>query len=288
MTNGFERKKEAGPQGTDFSQIDPRFLEQSKQWGINDYDAIAAIYDEAMGQDIAELIFPVHKAILENEFDLQQKHQYLDVCCGTGSYLRELSRAVSADSILIGLDISEGQVGMARQKSEQSKNISYIVGDAVAADFPSGCDVITMNLDTMNHLRTPEDWQTVQRKIFAALKTDGLFLFDINTQQRLGRDLNFPEIIVKPDLTHIDFGVSVETVGDFTRQNHLMRAFKRQPDGSWKEYHANIQHIAPTEEKLYQMLGEAGFATAQEILIPEETRKKHIFLKNRLFIKARK
>jgi len=279
------------PKGSDFSQITPEVLEASKSWGINDYDDISRVYEEAMGGDIAKIIFPLHKQLIEKEFNLSEKHRFLDVCCGTGSYLRQLSRVVSTDSELYGLDLSEGQIQVAREKDREGEGvpvqIKYLQGDAVTALFVPECDVVTMNLDTMNHLQRPEDWETVLKKVHDSLKPDGLFLFDINTQKRLEGDLNFPEVIIKPGLVHMDIGIGSEAMGDFIKQQHLMFAFKTAPDGTIKEYHARIQHIAPSEETLYEMLGAAGFSSTQPIPISEEIRRKHIFLKNRLFVKAR-
>jgi len=279
------------PKGADFSQIAPEVLEASKAWGINDYNDISKVHEEAMGRDIAEVIFPLHKQLIEGEIKLGEKHRFLDVCSGTGSYLRKLSHSVSPDSELYGLDLSRGQIEAAREKDKEEKvpvRIKYLEGDAVTAPFVPECDVVTMNLDTMNHLQRPEDWETVLRKICDALKPDGLFLFDINTQKRLEGDLNFPEVVIKPGLVYMNIGTGSEPMGDFIKQDHLMFAFKTASDGSIKEYHARIQHIAPSEERLYAMLGEAGFSQAQPIPVSEEIRSKHIFLKNRLFVKARR
>lgn len=276
--------------GSDFSQISLEMLEQSKSWTVNDYNDISVVYEDAMGGDMARIILPIHQRLLSAELNLAEKHRFLDVCCGTGSYLRELSHAVSPDSELFGLDLSKGQIEIAREKDKEGSSlpIRYLEGDAVTAPFVPECDVITMNLDTLNHLQRPEDWEAVLQKIHQALKPDGLFLFDINTQQRLETDLNFPEVIIKPGLVHVDVGIGSEKIGDFVKQQHLMFSFKTLPDGTTKQYHARIQHIAPTEEKLYEMLGKAGFISAQPIPVTEESRSKHIFLKNRLFVMARK
>ena len=288
--NGSVESQRELPKGSDFSQISPEVLKASESWAVNDYNDISKVYEEAMGADIARIIFPIHRQLLALELNFAEKHRFLDVCCGTGSYLRQLSQTVSSDSELYGLDISKGQVEAARKKDAEGipVKIKYAEGDAVTTQFPQECDVVTMNLDTMNHLQRPEDWETVLKKIYDALKSDGLFLFDINTQKRLEGDLNFPEAIIKPGLVHMDVGIGSEVMGDFIKQQHLMLAFKTMPDGTLKDYHARIQHIAPTEEKLYKMLGAAGFASAQPIPVPQEIRGKHIFLKNRLFIKARK
>jgi len=288
--NGSVESQRELPKGSDFSQISPEVLKASESWAVNDYNDISKVYEEAMGADIARIIFPIHRQLLALELNFAEKHRFLDVCCGTGSYLRQLSQTVSSDSELYGLDISKGQVEAARKKDAEGipVKIKYAEGDAVTTQFPQECDVVTMNLDTMNHLQRPEDWETVLKKIYDALKSDGLFLFDINTQKRLEGDLNFPEAIIKPGLVHMDVGIGSEVMGDFIKQQHLMFAFKTVPDGTIKDYHARIQHIAPTEEKLYKMLGAAGFASAQPIPVPQEIRGKHIFLKNRLFIKARK
>ena len=267
-----------------FCQIDYDFIKSLK---VNDYDGIASVYDETMGEDFSRIIFNSHKRIIEKTFPKKNDLRCLDIACGTGSFIRKWAK-YKKSAQCFGIDLSKGQIAMANKKAKEGGVVvDFSVGDAVRATFPAKCDVVTINLDALNHIKDPKDWSKIFSKIHASLNTGGLFLFDINTPKRLLEDLLHPEILVKRDITYVQCGVRTGHIDDFALNQHLMQIFQKDKTGI-KEYFALIQQIAPSKQKLFSMIKEVGFSKVTEIKYSQKDRDKHIFMKNRLFVECHK
>jgi ubiquinone/menaquinone biosynthesis C-methylase UbiE len=78
------------------------------------YDKVSNAYDATRKPDPR-----LTNAILE-QLRPQSRGKYLDVGCGTGNYLAELARQGYA---MVGLDVSVGMLGVAREKSATSEFI---------------------------------------------------------------------------------------------------------------------------------------------------------------------
>ncbi|MBB6097556.1 SAM-dependent methyltransferase [Deinobacterium chartae] len=65
--------------------------------------------------------------------DLEEQHQLLDLCCGTGSFLAALAAAGHTGE-LVGLDRSEALLQAARARHP---DVRFVLGDALNAPFPS-------------------------------------------------------------------------------------------------------------------------------------------------------
>lgn len=165
--------------------------------------------------------------------------------------------------------------------------VDFSVGNVLAAPLPKGCDVVTMNLDAMNHLRNPADWWALLTRACESLKDGGIFLFDINTQYRLLNDWNYPEIIVKRNMTYVQLGSNPSKTGDFERRRLYMVVFLEEYRKITK-HAVVVEQIAPSKERLFQELKNAGFSRVTERVWPDEIVRKHIFMKNRLFVTAEK
>lgn len=85
------------------------------------YDVIAKSYDEVYGCE-QERKYRVIMSLL----DLQENDVVLDAGCGTGELVRLLSRHCSA---AVGLDISRGQITLARAKLRKAHNTLLVIGD---------------------------------------------------------------------------------------------------------------------------------------------------------------
>jgi SAM-dependent methyltransferase len=74
----------------------------------------------------------------------------IDVGCGTGDTSLELARAVLPGGRVIGLDISEPMLGLARTRGAGVRNIEWILGDAGAHGFaPETADLLFSRFGVM-------------------------------------------------------------------------------------------------------------------------------------------
>ena len=236
----------------------------------------------------------------------------LDIGCGSGAFIRAASKYLP-NVKFTGIDCSIGQIERAKSLSAEFRNINYYTSRAAYTTLPMN-NVTTMNLDVINHFEA-KDWPVIFKHICSSFDNygmpNGLLLFDMNTQKRIIKDWNYPEVIIKPNMTYVQVGSSdIERKDGFVTRKLYMQVFKydtpkkgvvknlvqklnginpwRAEERPWetyensKRYVVEVKQTAPTREKLFEMLKEAGFWRINELNpLPD-----HIFMKNRLFVMA--
>lgn len=108
----------------------------------------------------------------------KNKTALLDLACGTGKHLLELSSMGYAS--LAGSDISKSMIDIAVKNSEaKGKNITYYNYSFQEADKISQAhDVVISMFSAMNYLTTYADQSKTLSNIHGLLKSGGLFIFD--------------------------------------------------------------------------------------------------------------
>ena len=146
------------------------------------YGSLAAAYD-GLTMDID------YPAILDFlEAILHQADRYpatvLDLACGTGSMSLLLAERGYR---VLGADISEEMLTEAAGKAAKlTKNPPYFICQPMQRlRLPEPVDAVLCLLDSLNYLTEPEDCRQTFSRVYRALKDGGVFLFDINTPQKL-------------------------------------------------------------------------------------------------------
>ncbi len=98
----------------------------------------------------------------------------LDLCCGTGLFSLDIARLSNAPSKIIGLDIAEPMIKLAKQKHQESKlhnvDITFRIGDALDLPFESDFfDIITIGFGVRNY----DDVSIGLKEAFRVLKPEG-------------------------------------------------------------------------------------------------------------------
>ncbi len=103
----------------------------------------------------------------------------LDLACGSGEFSnRFASRGIS----VIGVDISEEMLCIAREKSEkQGNDILYICQPAQNLELYGTVNGAVCMLDSLNHITNYDEFCEVFIKVSAFLEKNSLFIFDMNT-----------------------------------------------------------------------------------------------------------
>lgn len=100
----------------------------------------------------------------------------VDLGCGSGQWARELLRAGYG---VVGIDISEAMVALAREKAPGAE---FRVGSLFRADIPP-CDAVTAVSEVLNYLFDAEHEERgldrLLRRVFEALRPGGVFVFDV-------------------------------------------------------------------------------------------------------------
>lgn len=145
------------------------------------YTKLARFYDPVTGdrRDTANFI----NALIDR---YQPKTQtVLEIACGTGAVMGLLSEFYE----VTGLDRSRNMLAIARKKLPQAKLHRQ---DMTKFSLDQRFDVIVCVFDSINHLLRFADWQKVFRRVRSHLSDGGLFIFDVNTPNRLHRLCHSP------------------------------------------------------------------------------------------------
>jgi ubiquinone/menaquinone biosynthesis C-methylase UbiE len=97
----------------------------------------------------------------------------LDVCCGTGAALG----ALSAERIerIVGIDMSEGMLEIARRRVGRDSRVELVRGDALDMPFDAEFDA-AVSVGAFGHIEVKDEPRFLQ-SIHRALKPGGRFVF---------------------------------------------------------------------------------------------------------------
>ena len=145
------------------------------------YERFGEFYDAVMGD---------RRAAAKQVMDLiraakPDAKNVLELGCGTGSILKCLQDAYEVS----GLDVSGKMLSVARKKVPRSRLFRQ---DMVDFRIDGRFDVIFCVFDSINHVRHFSDWKKVFAAVRRHLLPGGCFIFDINTQRKLGRLITAP------------------------------------------------------------------------------------------------
>ncbi len=118
-----------------------------------------------------------YKKLLIEKFKLREKKAVLDVGCGAGNSTRLLSEFTASDSSIIGVDVDEAILDVAREKSKEQKNISYQESGATALPFEDNTFDFVFCQTVMIHLPDPKKAIQEMKRV---LKPGGLLIMAEN------------------------------------------------------------------------------------------------------------
>lgn len=143
-----------------------------------DYDPWAWLYNKSEAHLAYQRLLPSLEKLLFPH--LSQGAEILDLCCGTGQVTQQL---LSKGYQVIGLDGSEKMLHYARENAPSGQ---FILGDARFFEFPSTFDAVICTDTALNHIMSLEELKSVFCNVHAALKENGIFLFDLGLEKRYG------------------------------------------------------------------------------------------------------
>ena len=177
----------------------------------------------------------------------------LDLACGTGS-LSEHFESFGYD--VIGIDNSEEMLSIAMNKKyENGNNIQYVCQDMRELELYGNADITICALDSLNHLDSLEDIKTVFERVFRYTETDGLFIFDMNTEYK-HREILADNVFVFD--TEDVYCVWQNSCEDSTVSIYL-DFFIPNEDGSYDRYCEDFAETAYPVDDIKQALVHTGF-----------------------------
>jgi SAM-dependent methyltransferase len=194
------------------------------------YDLFSKHYDAVMGVPKSSVIF-IKKQIKQYKPDAKK---ILEIACGTGSVLKLLEKNYS----VYGLDFSKGMLSIAKKKVTSGK---FFHQDMTKFRINEKFDIILCVFDSINHLLKFNQWQQVFSKVNSHLNDGGIFIFDINMQNKLDRLISdkpwnhwFGKNLLIIDITEIRNKIS----------NWNTKVFQYKNNNIYEMYEENIKEKA--------------------------------------------
>lgn len=217
------------------------------------YDSLAVSYD-ALTWDVP------YEKIAQYILRVCRHHgcrpaSVLDLACGTGSLAILLAKQGLS---VLGADCSEQMLTQASAKSAGMENAPYwILQKMQHLRLPQPVDAVCCCLDSVNYVTRPADLQQAFRRVFDALTPGGVFVFDINTPEKLA-GLDGQVFLDENETTYCVWRA------EFSPKKRLCRygidLFRRE-GALWRRSREEHTEYAYTPEELTQYLTAAGFAS---------------------------
>ena len=215
------------------------------------YHALAASYDR-LTQDVDyEATVQFYEQILEREG--LKPRTAVDLACGTGS----VTALLAARGLeVVGVDLSEEMLTVACQKASEQENPPMFVCQSLQElRLPRGVDLAVCALDSLDYILDPEDCKEAIRRAYKVLNPGGIFIFDVNTPQKL-RAMDGQVFIDEDD------DVFCVWRGEFDDATNIcsygMDLFQRQGE-NWERSFEEHREYAYSQEQLVGFLKAAGF-----------------------------
>ena len=215
------------------------------------YHALAASYDRLTNDVDYKATVEFYMEILRREGVTPRT--VADLACGTGSVTEILAKMGYP---VIGIDMSEEMLTEAAMKTMALEPMPRFVCQKLQElHLPKAVDKAVCALDSLDYITDPADCKEAIRRIYKALNPGGIFIFDVNTPEKL---------IAMDGQVFLDEDDDVYCVwrGEFDEDSNIctywMDLFQRQGN-SWQRSYEEHREYAYSETQLREYLKAAGF-----------------------------
>ena len=148
---------------------------------MNAYKALAVSYDRLTNDVDYEATVAFYRQILAAEG--LHPRTAVDLACGTGSVTAILARMGIPTT---GVDMSEEMLTVAQQKTmDLTPRPFFSCQRLERLALPRAVDLAVCALDSLDYITNPEDCKEAIRRVWKALNPGGIFIFDVNTPEKL-------------------------------------------------------------------------------------------------------
>lgn len=149
---------------------------------MKSYGFLAGCYDE-LTYDVG---YPAWADYIEKHFRRRglPGSTVLDLACGTGSLTLELARRGYE---MIGVDLSPEMLSEASEKARDVEGTPpiFLCQSMDKLDLYGTIDACVCCLDSVNYVTDPQKLKKAFQRVYLFLMPGGLFLFDVNTPEKL-------------------------------------------------------------------------------------------------------
>ena len=242
------------------------------------YHALAVSYDRLTNDVDYQATVDFYMEILKREG--LKPRTAVDLACGTGSVAAMLA---GMGLEVTGVDLSEEMLTVAQQKVQDMENAPRFVCQPLQElRLPRAVDLAVCALDSLDYITDPADCAEAIRRTYKALNPGGIFIFDVNTPEKL-RAMDGQVFLDEDDDVYCVWR------GEFDEETNIcsygMDLFQREGD-VWHRSFEEHREYAYSAEQLVGYLKAAGFSKIEvyadrRFEAPREGEQ-------RIYIKARK
>lgn len=182
-------------------------------------------------------------------------HTVLDLACGTGSLTRLLAQRGYE---MIGADLSEEMLAQAAEKCRGvgEPEPIFLHQAMEGLDLYGTIDACVCCLDSVNYVTRSGKLARAFQRVHTFLMPGGLFLFDINTPDKL-RGLDGQVFLDENEESYCVWRA------DYSPRRRVctygMDIFQREENGLWRRWEEVHEEFAYQPEELEELLRQAGF-----------------------------
>ena len=215
------------------------------------YRNLAASYDRLTNDVDYEATVQFYMEILRREGVTPRT--VVDLACGTGSVTAILARMGYP---VLGVDMSEEMLTEAAAKAMDLEPMPrFVCQQLQELHLPRAVDMAVCALDSLDYITEPDDCKEAIRRIYKALNPGGIFIFDVNTPEKL-RAMDGQVFLDEDDDVYCVWR------GEFDDDTNIctywMDLFQRQGK-TWVRSYEEHREYAYSEQQLRSYLKAAGF-----------------------------
>ncbi|NLO08941.1 MAG: class I SAM-dependent methyltransferase [Clostridiales bacterium] len=219
---------------------------------MDKYTDFASVYDILMEHiPYDEWANYIENILKQHGFD---KGLVLELGCGTGAMTR---RMATRGYDMIGIDMSEDMLSLARQRSEGKKDgILYLCQDMREFELYGTVAAVFCVCDTINYMLSPEELSKVFRLVANYLDPGGLFIFDMDT------------VYLYEEVLGDNISIMNHEAGDFIWENSFypdemindvnLTLFLKQESSLYRKHEETHVRRAYSVDTIRRLLDEAG------------------------------
>lgn len=211
------------------------------------YDPFAWIYNRHWGNTFLPVVLPILDNLVLSK--LPKNARILDLCCGTGQLAQQLK---TLGYRVTGIDGSSEMLGYAR---ENAPGVEFLQADARTFQLPHKYHAVISVFDSLNHIMSTRELKSVFVRAYEALRSGGLFMFDLNTETGYFYEWNGDFSIIEDD--HVC--VVRNIYNQKTRTADFDATIFRLKDKSWYRHDVVLYQKCHASAAVKSALKSAGF-----------------------------
>ncbi|PID23831.1 class I SAM-dependent methyltransferase [Sporosarcina sp. P7] len=215
------------------------------------YSAFASIYDELMN----DIPYDAYVELLDLASAGVFGKKVLDIGCGTGVLSAKLAKK---GAYVTGIDLSAEMLEVASHRAQSlSLDVQFIEQPMQRLEVEDTFDAAIISIDSLNYVIQQQDVVETFRRIYGALATGGVLLFDVHSLYKMD------EIFLEGPFVYDNRRIAYIWQTTPGEENHSIYSelafFVKQEDDSYQRFdEVHMQRTFAVPEYV-RMLEEVGF-----------------------------